>query len=194
MNARDKLFELILPVFESVFGRFEREDLLFFGDRADVVSPAPKKNSLDAEPNMVYNIKSSSYKGALLFEDVTASGGFVNMTLSNEAIGLLADVFVEGRLLPGIPDGFRIGGNGELLAMLIPIAKSCGGEFPPKDPAVRRATLSAMFSDTPESLNRAAAHIRRALKLDRAARVSGKRLIPGRAALIMALALESDNK
>lgn len=190
MNAREKLFELILPVFESIFGRFERGDLLFFGDRADLVSPAPRKYSLDAEQDMVYNIKSSSLNGIPFFADVTVSDGFINMTLSDGIVEMLADLYTAGIASPSVPDTFFTGTGEELTAMLIPLIRHGECDFPPGEPLVRRAFLSAMFSDTPESLSRAAVRIRRALELDRKERLSGKRLIPGKAALVMALALE----
>lgn len=194
MNARDIVFDSVLPVFKSCFGRFERGDLLFFGDRADVVSPAPRKYSLDAEPNMVYNVKSSSVKGVPLFKDVTVSDGYVNMTFSDEAFSLLAEGFAEGRSPARMPDAFETGSREALLAALVPLSRYDGGVFPPEDPLVRRAVLYSMFADTPESVSRAYELIRRAVFLDRRARCEGLRLISGKAALVMALALEESNQ
>lgn len=190
MNPREKLIDLILPVFKSIFPRFERGDLLFFGDRADVVSPAPRKYSLDADENMVYNIKSSSANGTPLFREAASCGGYLNMTLSDEAVSSLADEFIAGRVPGDIPGAFRLGSDGELLVRLIPLSRTDGGVFPPEDPDIRRAVLFSMFAETKESGSRAAGLIRRALSKDRMARACGKRLIPGKAALVMALFLE----
>lgn len=165
-------------------------DMLLFGRNADVSSPLPLKYGVDMDADMVYNIVIGiTFNGCRLFSGARMSGGYIDFTLTDEAIFELAAPYMGIPLtLPEAP--FEHGRNlCSVRARLIWAAKTGGSFFYPRDALLRRAFLCCLFADTEGSRQRAAVLADEALEKSRRARFTGGETLSGGAAHVMAAAL-----
>lgn len=190
MNARKLLTEALIPALRLVFPQAEPVDLLFFGSEADICSPLPAKYGVDTSAEMVYNaVNGVTLGGFPLFCCTRINGGYIEFTLSDEALSELARLCAAPEAKPPSKP-FDHGRNADsVAARLIWLANGGAGFYPPHDPILKKAFLACLLADTESSRQRALSLAEKALCLSRRARMSGGEALSPGAALCMAAAL-----
>lgn len=189
MKPREQIEEALLPALRRLYPPACGRDLLFFGERADISSPLPKKNGVDIAPAVVYNILKEVALGSIpLLSDIDIEDGFLNLTVGDEALALLCGAVSSTWAQPPAEtievDPF---GREYIRARLLDIFHERGGAFSvPEEPLMRRAFWNVLAADSPASLSVALRRCGAALAADRKSR-----LLSGAAALIMASALQN---
>lgn len=184
ISPRLSVIGALLPAIRSFAPGAEGCDIGFFGETADISSPVPRKFGLDITPEMVYNIVYSTKLGGVpLLKSGSCENGFLNFTVSDEALRILAEEAAAGLGLSCPADVIEVGDTPAFLhAKLLGAALTAADDLIPSDPSVRRALWQCIAADSPESVGRAVSSVSAAF---RALSASGARL--GRtAALAMA--------
>ena len=199
MTARGQTAAALLGAIRAWLPGASEEDLGFFGGRADVSCPLGQKFGLDLTPEIVYNIKTApELNGVPLVSRAWASGGYLNLELSGEALALLAEEAIAGDPSPVPPEVMEVGPNpGFTRARLLDAAFETeeDGDIPPKDPLIRAAFRKCLMADTDDRIRLAARSADEALSVHRRAKASGDRTrtIGRKAALAMAARLKFEN-
>lgn len=198
MSSREELAAALLNALAPIEPRVCESDMLFFGEAADVSSPLPVKYRLDITPGTVYNIKTTTFfRGAPLFAEVWASGGFLNFGISPEAWRLIAGDPDESLLDEEPPEIFELStGPAAARALLLSLARASNeeGGIPPSDPVIKRAFRFCLMADTEGRQRLAAKAVFDALSNHRRAKALCEKsaLITKDAALAMAAALDKN--
>lgn len=201
MRLKQRITDALLPVLKEICFRCEVNDIGFFGSAADIACPLPAKYGLDMDEGTVYNIKNGvSVDGFPLFSSARLSAGFLELDISDGALGRFAAEVISGAdeaaFIPA--DEFELKKGLEFVrARLLDIYRQKGGGFKiPADPDSRRALWHCLTADSPSSLNKAVKESGDAAMRDRLSRFSGseKYDLSGGAALAMAVSLYKASK
>ncbi|MCR5808447.1 MAG: hypothetical protein K6G56_02680 [Clostridiales bacterium] len=193
-SVKETVISAVLPALREVCPEAERNDLLFFGSRADICSPLPLKYGLDSLDGIVYNLENRVILfGRPVFSSVSVSGGFINMQVGEEALSAIVSEVSEGELPPPA-EVIRIGAYPEsLYAALLDIANEGAGSkgLPEPGGAARLALWHLLNADSPSSLSAALKETEAAIRAHRRAAVhaEGSERISGEAAKAMAVSL-----
>lgn len=193
MRLREMLVISLLPALSGLFPEASAEDLKFFGSEADICSPLPAKYGLDTDRDTVYNmVNGTTILGRPMLRSAALSFGYLNFTLTEQALELLADeAIIHGQ--PFIPDERIETGSGlySVRSRLRDIAAVSDGAFyEPIGRVMRSAFLHCLLADSPASLSIALSEADEAIRIHRIAKACGEgELLSGKAALAMAACL-----
>lgn len=187
MSPRERTAAALLPALRKLFPDACASDLMFFGSRADVSSPLPRKNGVDIPEIAVYNIRDEVQLGeSALLSDAWVSEGFINLSISEDAFLVLCEGLGEAPAAPAEVIELSPCGRAYAAARLLDIANE-RPDAPfsvPRGELMRAAFRMAVFCDSPASRSLAEEACLKALSADRRERRIGRR-----AALYMAAAL-----
>lgn len=198
MSLRRTVAFALLDSIRRFEPRAGESDLSFFGDIADVSSAVPRKFGLDITPEIVYDIKTTTFfGGALLFSEVWERCGYLNFVFSSEALSIMAREALSSARFPSFPDVMEAGDNPRFVRAALTSAADQAredGSIVPSGAAARRALTLCLMADTPERKRLAAKRAFAVLREHRLAKTDGNKngVIPKQAALAMAAALEEE--
>lgn len=176
MSPKALVTSLLLPPLRELFPLITEGDLLFFGKKADISSPAPQKYGVDISCSAVYNICKDVIIGkSTLLSSVVTVGGFINLNVSDEGLGALIG-YASSLGEAALPDTVKVGSDlSYVIAKLLDISYQAEAFSLIPTGEARRALWICLMADRPSSLNVAAELAYAAIREHRAHELFGRR-------------------